>query len=128
MENEGEAANFARLAQQWCRSNASWEKGHDEELYLRQIVDYVDRSASWQRVGEGQRIRLRDILGVLEYGKRWDVWGIPSTLAILYVAGVIHERIFRPYWPRIKVELIDLWKKTVEILDQRVWVPVKGAL
>ena len=69
-------------------------------------------------------MRLRDA-ALISWTRRLDVMGIPSTLLKIQVAFWVHNAL-APHWPHFRVNAARIFWKTIEILQQRVWVPFKG--
>ena len=118
---------FAALQEQWCTPITSRKLTDDtnNEQDWKSVIHYVNASPSWRRVGEGKSVKLRDVLGILDL-RRLDFLGIPSSLLYVYAASIVHERLVKPHWATIRKEAENLSKKAAEILQQRVWVPMKG--
>lgn len=114
--------DFAVLEQQWCTQK--YHPNVDVPLQWIKILRYVDNMPSWRRVGEGKVVRLKDA-ALVHWTKRLDLLGIPSTMAWIAASQYVHEKI-RPYFPTLKRDMMHVFDKTVEILQTRVWVPVKG--
>jgi nuclear control of ATPase protein 2 len=96
-----------------------------EQLW-RSMVNYVDSSTSWQRIGEGEKIRLRDVFGMQDWVTRLDILGIPSSIFYIYLAHQLHKRFVIPYWSIVQRHIVDVSQKALEIFQHRVWVPMKG--
>lgn len=110
--------DFERTSKAWCRGSAT-----NEEDWKRLLL-YVDHLAQWRRTGEGQTVRLRDA-ALISWTRRLDFFGIPSTLLKIKLAEWIHSAVI-PHWPEFRVKATKIFWKVLEILQQRVWVPVKG--
>jgi nuclear control of ATPase protein 2 len=98
----------------------------NREQQWRSMVNYIDTSTSWQRIGEGEKIRLRDVFGMKDWVTRLDMLGIPSSIFYIYVAHQVHKRFVIPHWSTVQQHVVDFSQKAWEILQQRVWVPLKG--
>ena len=98
----------------------------NREQQYRSIVNYIDSLTTWRRIGEGEKIRLREVFGMNDWMTKIDLLGIPSSIAIMYIAYLFHTRIVVPYWSTIRQSAIEISRKAIEILEQRVWVPLKG--
>lgn len=98
----------------------------NREQQYRSIVTYIDSSTTWRRIGEGEKIRLRDVFGMNDWIIRLDLLGIPTSILIIYLAHTFHFRVVVPYWSTIRQSTIEISRKAFEILEQRVWVPLKG--
>jgi len=92
----------------------------------RSVVNYVDSTPSWRRIGEGQKVRLRYAFRFIDWYKNWDFLGIPSSLLMIYGADVVHERFVKPHWATVRQEFFKVSKKTGEIMQARVLEPLKG--
>lgn len=115
-------ADFGALETSWCQS-----PGKDEETNKKtwtKLVDYVDSLSSWRRVGEGKAVRLADS-AIVDWTKRLDFLGIPSSLLWVWGAHYVHKWA-KPHWPQFRKDMIALTKKLFEIFVERVWVPAKG--
>lgn len=124
LSSEYSVSDIERLEDYWCHNRIAPDTSVDQQW--RTVVGYVNALSSWRRVGEGEKIRLRDVLGIKDLLMRMDFFGIPSTLFVIYVAGLAHERLVVPHWPMVRQEIIKAAIKVSEILKQRVWVPIKG--
>ena len=92
----------------------------DDELEKwRSIMSSIVQSSQWLRIGEGQKVRL----GLKDAWLRVDRGGVPSAVIIVFLAHLFHTRVYVPQrWPdRIGAGA----RKSLEIWNQRVWVPVK---
>jgi nuclear control of ATPase protein 2 len=98
----------------------------NREQQYRSIVTYIDSSTTWRLIGEGEKIRLRDVFGMNDWNTRLDLLGIPSSILIILLAHTLHIRVVVPYWSTIRQSTIEFSRKAFEILEQRVWVPLKG--
>ena len=88
------------------------------------ILTYVDNLAHWRRMGEGKALRLRDA-AIVGWTRRLNIFGLPLALLQIFLANTIHEFI-KPHWPKLRDDVIQIFHKLMEILDQRVWVPLMG--
>jgi nuclear-control-of-ATPase protein 2 len=108
---------------EFARSTGKWCSGGSDDSAVGQwttVFRYIDRLPSWQRIFEPKKIRLP-----LDWLRRWDAFGIPSSLFAVWLACKIHT-VALPYWPRFKKEGIESFQKGREIFQTRVWVPFKG--
>ena len=126
-------ADFKILDGQWCSRMAATNRGTPSrpnsavlEEQWRSVVNYVDSTPSWRRIGEGQKVRLRDAFRFIDFYKHWDFLGIPSSMLMIYGADVAHERFVKPYWATVRNEFFKASKKTGEIMQARVLEPLKG--
>lgn len=140
LPNDCSEEDFDILQNQWFRNDkndltinlntSADESTHgmirNREQQYRTIVNYIDSSTTWRRIGEGEKIRLRDVFGMNDWMTRLDLLGIPSSIVIIYLAHTLHTRIVVPYWSTIRQSTIEISRKAFEILEQRVWVPLKG--
>lgn len=112
------AEDFETTSATWCQGSPT-----SEDNWKRMLL-YVNNLARWRRTGEGQTVRLRDA-ALIGWTRRLDVCGIPSTLLTIYAAYWVHRAVI-PHWPEFRVKTVQVFRKVLEILQQRVWVPVKG--
>jgi len=96
------------------------------EEQWRSLINYVDQSPSWRRIGEGQKIRLRDAFRFVDWYKNWDIMGIPSSIMLIYAAQIVHDRFVQPHWAATRQELVEAAQKATEIFQTRAWEPLKG--
>lgn len=113
---------FARVKNEWCLQKYSNTTDIESQWML--LLRYVDNLPSWRRVGEGKVVRLRDAL-MVDWTRRLDIMGIPSTLAIILGANYVHEWLSK-IWPTFKKDASKAFWKTLEVLQTRVWGPIKG--
>lgn len=81
----------------------------------------MDNLDNLRRVGEGRELSITDS-GVKVWFEKLDVFGIPSSLAIVGVAKVLHNYLL-PYWPQFKKAV---WKAATiswGIFKTRFWQP-----
>ncbi|KAL7568816.1 hypothetical protein ACA910_007231 [Epithemia clementina (nom. ined.)] len=88
------------------------------------ILEFVDHLPHWRRMGEGKTLRLQDA-AIVSWTRRLNILGLPLALLQILLANALHEFV-KPYWPEFKRDAIQAYLKFLEILDQRVWVPLKG--
>lgn len=88
------------------------------------VVEYVVYLPHWRRLGEGQTLRLRDA-AIVSWTRRLNVLGLPLALLQILLANALHEFV-KPYWPQLKQETVQAYLKLLEIIHQRVWVPLEG--
>eukprot|EP00977_Amphora_coffeiformis_P014355 scaffold3980_cov168-Amphora_coffeaeformis.AAC.2 len=110
--------DFETTSETWCQGNPTTEDN------WKRLLVYVNNLARWRRTGEGQTVSLRDA-ALISWTRRLDVCGIPSTLLTIYAAYWIHHAVI-PHWPEFRAKSSKAILKVFEILQQRVWVPVKG--
>lgn len=87
-------------------------------------MNLVDNLDSLKRVGEGRELSIADT-GISVWKERLDVFGIPSSLAAVGVAKILHKYLV-PYWPKFKQAT---WKAGViayTIVKTRFWKPFYG--
>lgn len=137
-------ADFRMLRDQWCSvgspkpaaataasssSSSSDVPAHPDAGAVgsqwRSLVKYVDQTPSWRRIGEGQKIRLRDAFRFVNWYKNWDFFGIPSSLLMIYGSTIVHERFVKVYWSTVSKEVADIAVKAGEIFKARAWGPMK---
>jgi len=84
----------------------------------------VDNLDNLRRVGEGRELSMTDS-GLKVWTEKLDVFGIPSSLALIGAAKVLHNYLL-PYWPQFKHAA---WKALViswGIFKTRFWKPFYG--
>jgi nuclear control of ATPase protein 2 len=115
--------NLTFLDENWHLDLEERDIGDDQ--VWSSVIHYANSLASWRRVGEGAKIRLRDVFGINDWAGYLDWFGIPITFFYIYMAGQFHERFVVLYWQRIREEVINVATKSAEIIQQRVWLPLK---
>ena len=87
------------------------------------ILNLVDNLPG-RRTGEGEALRLRDA-AIVSWTRRLNILGLPLALLQILLANALHT-FAKPYWPDFKRDVIQISLKLLEIMDQRVWIPLKG--
>ena len=105
----------------WCRYDGN---GLDAEQNWRTVLMLVDNIAKHRRVGEGRAIGFFDV-GLLQWTKRIDVMGIPSSLAAIGVARAVHYYLL-PKWPDLKTTVYEGYLIAWGIIEKRFWGPLQG--
>jgi hypothetical protein len=58
--------------------------------------------------------------------RRWDVYGIPSSMLVMAGAHVIYRTAVLPYSPSVQHHIGIAGTKIFDIVKERIWYPVKG--
>jgi nuclear-control-of-ATPase protein 2 len=80
-----------------------------------------------RRVGEGKSLKLRDN-SIVHFFQQWNLLGIPSTIAKILLAQMVHKRLFLPYWPIGRKAIQEFYDISIEIVQSRFWLPIKDLM
>ena len=105
------------VIEKWC----TYDSGMDLDKQWLAILTLVDNLDGLRRLGEGREIGITDS-GIRLWTERVDIFGIPSSLAAVGVAKVLHN-YFLPYWPKFKRGAIKTFEISWAIAKTRFWQP-----
>ena len=122
-ENEQAKKNLD-VIDKWC----TYDCGNcaDLDKQWMAILNLVDNLDSLRRVGEGKELSITDS-GIKVWTERLDVFGIPSSLALVGVAKVLHNYLL-PYWPQFKTGARKGLTIAWDIVKSRFWKPFYGII
>lgn len=86
----------------------------------------VEEARYARRVGEGRNLRFQD-LSFVGWLSGFDLFGVPTVLARVYVAFLLHSWI-APRWPMIVAFVKEAWKTMVTIFLTRFWEPGRDVI
>lgn len=117
-----QANNNLDVIDKWC----TYDCGNcaDLDKQWMAILNLVDNLDSLRRVGEGKELSITDS-GIKVWTERLDVFGIPSSLALVGVAKVLHNYLL-PYWPKFKSGARKGLTIAWDIFKSRFWKPFYG--
>lgn len=111
-----DVADARRQLQGWCNLDP-FDLEEDGWPTVIQLVDDLDGP---RRAGEGKSISLQG--GISFWTNQMDAFGIPSSLAAIGAAQVLHNHLL-PYWPTFRKGVIELSSICWTIFEKRFWSP-----
>ena len=115
--------DFEKLSERWKNTMDTANVDQIQKDWTR-ILEYVDSLPLWRRMGEGRALRLSDA-AIVSWTRQLNIMGLPLAFAQIAFAYWVHQRMV-PMWPGLKQETINIYHMVAQIINQRVWIPLKG--
>ncbi|CAJ1954725.1 unnamed protein product [Cylindrotheca closterium] len=96
-------------------------------LQWKAMYELVREVHKVRRVGEGKSLKFRDS-NLFNHFQQWNLLGIPSTVFKIFIAQMVHQHVFLPYFPKLRKLIQESYDISMEIITTRFWLPVKDLL